>query len=321
METGRTSSSEDKILTTSMALQNPPKKGGFRECFVARPGCTLIVADFGQAELVSLAQVTYSAFGHSKMRDVLNAEQDLHVDFGRQILAARLGVSVSYEQAWALHLARNPEMKDMRQCAKSCNFGLSGGLGWASLQSYAKKAWGVTLTGEQAKQLKIDWLRHFDEMREYFKWIGNMTADGRGDIQQFMSRRWRGQCYFTQAANTFFQGLTADAAKAALFEVSRHCYSVKSSALYECRPLLFVHDEIITEARKEQAAEAAVEQERIMIEVYRRYTPDVRITATAHLTDRWSKDAEALHDERGRLIPWEPPQAEDEHEEKELAAA
>jgi hypothetical protein len=49
-----------------------------------------------------------------------------------------------------------------------------------------------------------------------------------------------------------------------------------------------------------------------MIEVYSRYTPDVRITADAHLMDRWSKSAEAVHDERGKLVPWSPPQEADE---------
>ena len=96
---------------------------------------------------------------------------------------------------------------------------------------------------------------------------------------------------------------------------------MKSSDLYGCRPVLFVHDEIITEARREQAAEAAVAKQKIMVEVYQRYTPDVLITADAHLMDRWSKDAEAAYDERGKLVPWEPPQANDEKPELELVAA
>ena len=112
METGRTSSRENELLPNSMALQNPPRKpllyfskldkngnptplrdatgrplGGMRECFVARDLCTLISCDFGQAELVSLAQITYSVFGYSKMRDLLNAKMDIHVDFGKEGLA------------------------------------------------------------------------------------------------------------------------------------------------------------------------------------------------------------------------------------------
>ncbi len=331
-ETGRTSSRENKIISNSMALQNPPRKGGMRSCFVARPGCTLIAADYGLAELVSLAQVTYALCGYSKMRDVLNAGQDIHVDFGSKVMAAQIGRPISYAEAWAMHKAKGglpgPDglitMKDMRQLAKAADFGFPGGLGWASFQGYARKAWNVILSGEMSKQLKIDWLNHFEEMREYFRWMGNLMEAGgsnRADVQQFMTGRWRGDCWFTQGCNTMFQGLTADAAKAALFEVSRHCYTVKSSALYGCRPVLFVHDEIITEARREQAAEAAIEKERIMIDVYQRYTPDVRVTCDAHLMDAWYKEAEAVKDERGKLIPWNPPQEEDERWEKELMAA
>jgi hypothetical protein len=91
--------------------------------------------------------------------------------------------------------------------------------------------------------------------------------------------------------------------------------------MYGCRPVLFVHDEIILEAPDEQADAAARELEKVMVEIYQRYTPAVKITADAHLMKRWSKDAEAVLDHRGKLIPWEPPQDEDERAENELAVA
>lgn len=349
-ETGRTSSREIKIIDNSMALQNPQKKGGFRGCFTTRSGCTLIATDYGQAELVALAEICFQAFGYSKMRDLLNADMDIHVDFGSQVMGARSGQVISYDQAWAMHKSKGgihlPSgqhvlqdmrdfveqekkagvissmlmMGDMRTLGKCADFGYPGGLGWASFQSYARKAWNVTLTGAQSKQLKKDWLRHFPEMQDYFRWMGRLMENGGGtaDIQHLFSNRWRGKCRYTQACNNLFQGLTADAAKAALWEVSRACYTIKSSPLYGCRPVLFVHDEIITEARREQAAAAAVEQSRIMVDVYSRYTPNVKITAESHLMDFWSKDAEPEFDQRGRLIPWEPPQEEDERWEHEL---
>jgi len=342
METGRTSSSENKLIKNSMALQNPPRKpimakdakgkdvpalgadgrpiGGLRECFIARPNRTIIACDYGQAELVALAQVTYAAFGQSKMRDLLNAKMDLHVDFAKEIIAVESGRKLSYDEAWAMHKARDSTMQDRRTLGKAFNFGKPGGLGAASFQSYSRKAWGVELTFEQSKSFGVHWLRHFPEMKAYFRWMSELmeAGGGRADIQQYMSGRWRGKCFYTQACNTLFQALTADAAKAAFVEVSRYCYTVRSSALYGCRPLLFVHDEILTEAPLDQAAEAAREMERIMIEVYQRYTPDVRITADAHLMNRWSKEAEAVFDERGRLMPWQPPQDEDEKAELEL---
>jgi DNA polymerase I-like protein with 3'-5' exonuclease and polymerase domains len=315
METGRTSSSENKLISNSMALQNPPRKGGFRSCFTARPVCTLIAADYGQAELVSLAQVTYALCGYSKMRDLLNEGMDLHIDFAREIVKDEKKLTLTYDEAYKLYKAKDEYMRDRRTLAKGFNFGKPGGLGAASFQSYVRKAWGVEISFEQSKRYGVAWLDHFSEMREYMKWIGGLMERGknnRADIQQFMSGRWRGKCYFTQGCNTLFQGLTADAAKAAMFEVSKACYTVRSSPLYGCRPLLFVHDELIVEAPREQAAEAAKELERIMVAVYQTFTPDVRITADAHLMNSWSKDAEATYDERGKLVPWNPPQDADE---------
>jgi hypothetical protein len=351
METGRTSSSENKIISNSMALQNPPRKGGLRECLISRTGWTLVACDYGQAELVSLAQVTYAAFGYSVMRDLINAGRDIHVDFGAQVMGSQIGRNIDYETAAKLRKAKggadkqtgelyfiNMEefvkeqkknglesniilLSDMRQLAKAADFGFPGGLGWQSFQSYARKAWDVELSAEQSKRLKITWLHHFPEMQDYFRWIGKLVGDGRADIQQYMSGRWRGKCYYTQSCNTLFQGLTADAAKAACFEVSRRCYADPTSSMYGCRPVLFVHDEIILEAPDEQADAAARELEKVMVEIYQRYTPAVKITADAHLMKRWSKDAEAVLDHRGKLIPWEPPQDEDERAENELAVA
>jgi hypothetical protein len=323
LETGRTSSSENKLISNSMALQNPPRKGGMRSCFTARPGCTLIAADYGQAELVSLSQITYALCGYSKMRDLINADMDLHVDFAKEIIGIERGQKMTYEEAFAMHKAKDPYMKDRRNLAKGFLFGKPGGLGAASFQSYVRKGWGVEITFEQSRTLGRAWLDYFPEMRAYFNWVSNLLeqGDGLADIQQYMTGRWRGKCFYTQACNTMFQGLTADAAKAALFEVSRHCYTVKSSPLYGCRPVHFIHDEILTEAPREQAPEAAVEQERIMVDVYQRYTPDVKITADAHLMDHWYKEAEGVYDERGKLIPWNPPQDADERFEEMVLAA
>jgi len=317
MDTGRTSSSANKLIVNSAALQNLPRKPGMRECFVAREGCTLAACDYGQAELVSLAQVTYSAFGHSKMRDIINEGRDLHLDFGLDLYKKNTGNAITYQQAVQLQKLKDKLVKDARQASKSAMFGFPGGLGAESFRSYARKSWGLPFTLEESQDLRKRWLIHFPEMREYFRWISRLLEanGGKLDIQQLVSNRWRGACRYTQACNGFFQSLTADAAKAAMYEVSRLCYTVKSSPLYGCRPVLFVHDELIVEMPLEQAAEAARELERVMVSVYQRYTPDVRITADAHLMQRWSKDAEATWDARGKLIPWVP------YEERDYAVA
>ncbi len=76
--------------------------------------------------------------------------------------------------------------------------------------------------------------------------------------------------------------------------------------MYGCRPVCFIHDEIIMETPIAQAHEAALEQERVMCEAMSMYTPDIPIRASPALMRRWYKGADRAFDAHGRLIPWEP---------------
>lgn len=330
LETGRSSSSQNKLIPNSAAVQNLPQEPGMREACVARVGCGLIACDFETAELVSFAQVCFAKFGFSKLRDAINAGKDPHLMFASRLMKLDYELLVrEYKRLKNLGDAASPaeraffvDIKDKRNIAKVFNFGGLGGLGAASFVSFARKAYKVIKTEDEMRVLKEEWLEQWPEIRMYFAWVnetinaGQLTRPSRkrklsgeqpklvGDFQQYGSRRWRGKCRFTVGCNTMFQGLTADAAKAALFEVSRLCYTVESSPLYGCRPVCFIHDEILLEAPLFKLHEAAKELERVMVEVYQRFTPDVRIKASAHAMLRWSKLAEEMHDDAGRLIPW-----------------
>jgi DNA polymerase I-like protein with 3'-5' exonuclease and polymerase domains len=251
------------------------------------------------------------------MRDALNADMDLHLDFGSQL------AGLSYEE---MHARREEEFIDaFRQRSKAANFGYPGGLGIKRFRDYAR-GYGVELTEQESKALKQLWLHKFDEMPLFFKrirdilngngkWIEREGEDPilRGTIQQLVSGRFRGGCSFTEACNSMFQGLTADAMKAAMFEVSRRCYTVPQSALYGCRIVNMIHDELLVEMPEAQAHEASMELAHVMVEVYRRYTPDVKITAEPTLMRRWAKKAKPkfkLINGSQRLIPWEDAQKE-----------
>lgn len=316
LETGRTSSSARKKDGTkqpeegSAAIQNPPRAEGYRECFIPGKGMVLASCDYNTAELVSLAQICFVLFGFSKLRDALNAGLDPHTDFASQLLGQ------SYEETLAgLEIEGHPA-KEARDRAKVWNFGAPGGLGDKAFVQYARGL-GVELTIQEVRRLRKAWMAKWPEMRLYFKYINAVLErtgkdferdDGtlykRGVIVQYMSNRIRAGVSYTEACNSMFQGLTADAAKAAMFEVSRHCYAVPSSPLFGCRIVNFVHDELILELVEARAHEAAMELERIMISVYQRYTPDVRINAKATLMRRWTKKAKRQMRE-GRLVPYE----------------
>lgn len=286
LNTGRTSSSKPNI-------QNPRREPGVRECFIPRPGFVFTSVDYNSAELHTLSQVTYKLFGFSVMRDRLNEGRDLHLDFASQMLR------ITYEEALARK--KEAEIKDMRQRAKVANLGFYGGMGAAKLSIYAQ-GYGVDISPAECKRLRDAWLNSYPEMKEYFKWINSIFGGSdRANICHLFSDRFRGGAYYTEACNSFVQGLAADAAKDALYHVIKACYLSRNSPLFGSRPVNYIHDEIMLEVPEDRAHEAAMEQTRIMIERFNVWTPDVPVRAEPCLMSRWSKNAETKY-VNGRLV-------------------
>lgn len=290
LNTGRTSSSKPN-------LQNPRREKGVRECFVPREGFVFTSVDYNSAELHTLAQVCYALFDFSIMKDRLNEGRDLHTDFAAQMLG------ITYEEA--IERKKESVIKEMRQKAKVANLGFYGGMGYRRLAEYAK-GYGLELSESECKVLRDSWLQNYPEMQEYFKWINSLFGGKeRANIAHLYSNRLRGGAFYTETCNSFVQGLAADGAKHALYEVVKACYVDKMSRLFGSRPVNFIHDEIMLEVPVETAHEAVMEQTKIMVDVFSRWTPDVPVRAEPCLMKRWSKDAVAVYDDTGRLVPWE----------------
>lgn len=284
-------------------IQNQPRtlKGseyGIRECFVARPGHVLISVDYDSQELRTLAQVLRVVVGRSTLAERYKKDPgyDPHLDFAAQLLG------ISYKEAQA-GKKNDKKIKEMRQRSKAANFGFPGGMGADNFRLYAR-GYGLELSAVEAQTLRDRWFQQWPEMQNYFVFISKMT-DGAGDVYQLYSGRKRGGCGFSDGANTYFQGLAADASKSALYEVAARCYDDPSSPLYGARPVAFIHDEIILEALEESAHEAAEELVKVMVEAMQKWTPDVPSRASPALMRHWSKEADEARDTTGRLIPWE----------------
>lgn len=289
LETGRTSSSPN--------VQNPPREGGVRECYVPRPGYVYASADFSMLELRTVAQVLYTRFGRSALRDALNAGRDPHTEVACRILG------IPYEEGERLHDAEEHDFEQVRAVGKVANFGFPGGLGATRLCHFALLSYGVTLSEHQAKKLKETWLSQWPEFRDYFRWIGAEVEKPQPRIRHLFSNRWRGGMTYTAACNSFFQGLGADAAKAAGWAVCKQCY-LGPGPLFGSRIVNFVHDELLVEVHEPIAHEAAHELARLMQDAAQVWTPDVVMKAgKPKLMRRWSKDAKAVWQE-GRLVPW-----------------
>jgi DNA polymerase-1 len=129
--------------------------------------------------------------------------------------------------------------------------------------------------------------------------------------------RIRGLVPYTAACNSMFQGLGADCAKTALYEVCKRSYDpAQRSVLYGSRPVNFVHDQVLGEAPGYDrypasqelvvlASEHAKEASRVMVEAANRYLPDVPVRCEPSLCKVWSKNTEPVYDRDRNVIAWD----------------
>jgi len=290
----------DRTSSSGPNMQNQPRLPGIRECIVARPGHVLLACDFDSQEMRTLAQSCLDIVGSSHL--AARYQADRHFDPHTEFAASLAGVSV--EEALRLKKEGNKEIKEYRQRGKVGNFSLPGGLGAKKLVQYAR-GYGVELTEQQAKELKESWFQQWPEMRGYFRHVEAVVGrESYGTMVIPRSGFRRGGVGYTDCSNGYFQTLAAHASKEALWDVTHKCFCDPSSALFDSRPVLFVHDEIILETPEERGHEAAQELETTMVAAMERWTPDVPCAASATLMRRWSKGAEQAYD-GDRLIPWE----------------
>jgi hypothetical protein len=170
----------------------------------------------------------------------------------------------------------------------------------------------------KSKQLKNAFFQRWTEMRPYFDMVEQLcqAGGGRARVRQIGSGRVRGRVSYTATANGFFQALAADLAKDALRRVVRECYTsfpgIRKSALYGCRPVMFIHDEIVLEVpygdagQRLQASQAADRMVYLMEAAGNDWCPDVPIKAKPSMMTYWAKGAEEVRDDQGVLVPWAP---------------
>lgn len=103
-------------------LHGLPRKGGVRECFIARPGYVYSSSDYTAGELVTLAQTCITLVGYSKLAEALNAGLDAHLALAGTMTGR------DYAAMIALKKAGDKGASDSRQAAKAANFGFPGGM-------------------------------------------------------------------------------------------------------------------------------------------------------------------------------------------------
>jgi DNA polymerase I-like protein with 3'-5' exonuclease and polymerase domains len=170
-----------------------------------------------------------------------------------------------------------------------------------------------TSNGEPYSEDFMDWVwnnieeQAFPRKQEYKQAIANRQGNAalRKALEQeapvvWSSGRIRSHCTYTKARNSPFQGLVADGAKSALYQLVRQGFRVVN----------FIHDEVIVELPEEgDHLDLARQVEKIMIEEMQKAIPHVSITVDYALMRIWYKSAKAVFDDvekPTKLLLWEP---------------
>lgn len=278
-------------------LQNLRRKGKTRECFAPRPGFVFCLIDLDTAELRAVAQVCLNLFGHSRLAEVINSGKDAHC----LLTADALGIP--YDEVKRLVDADDETMSGERQLHKHGNFALWGGMREKRFRALIKHMTGRLVTEEKVRAVREAWLDTWPEAGEYLDLHERLCAHRPATIEQLYSGRWRGGLRYSEACNTRFQGLIADAAKAAGYAVCREMY-IGKGVLRGSRILNFPHDELICEVPEDVGHECAVEIQRIVLEEVGKWLPDVPPKAAPYLARFWSKKGFQLKNDKGLIIPW-----------------
>jgi DNA polymerase I-like protein with 3'-5' exonuclease and polymerase domains len=242
-------------------MQQMPR-GDYRRCVIAPPGRVLIKADYSQIELRLAAKIAKETV----MIEAYRRGDDLHTLTAKQLLGK---VDVT---------------KSDRQLAKALNFGLLYGMGARGLRGYARTAYGVEMTEEQATAYRTKFFLTYPGLATWHRKTG---CSGKMPVETrtISGRRLIGVKGFCEKLNTPVQGSGADGLKTAL------------GLLWERRdqapgtfPVMAVHDEIVVEADADRAEDAQAWLKAAMIDAMAPLADPVPVEVECSVGVTWAGD-------------------------------
>lgn len=272
------------------------------QCYLDHPPEWVIISvDFDAFEMRTWAQCCVWMLGKPNcvLWEILNnAKRCPHIEMGTRIEGQWVDAP-SWEQqyAWGYGLKKSDpkRLKGVRNLAKGPNFGLPGGMAYLRLMDYCRLGYGVVLDEEKAQLICAVWREMYPEAQPYLDEVKERLKlfryGSRGTMEQFVSKRIRGDVGFCDGANGFFQGLASDAAKNSGIELMYEAYERVLSPFYGSRPLAFVHDEWLYAVRRSMLHEAGHRMRDVQVGAAQPYCPDVMLTASPAGFYRWSKAA------------------------------
>jgi DNA polymerase-1 len=236
--TGRISSNDPNLQNIPIRTQEGAR---IRKAFIAAPGHRLVSADYSQIELRLLAHVA----NIPALKGSFSNGEDIHTRTASEVF----GVPIEGMDGAT------------RRRAKAINFGIIYGISAFGL------ARQLNITGGEAKTYIDAYFRRYPEIREYMENTKEQARESGFVLTPFGRRCWIPRikdkmqslrAYAErQAINAPLQGGAADVIKRAMTQLPAALRQAGLSA----RLILQVHDELLFEAREDEAeATAAIAQ-------------------------------------------------------------
>lgn len=277
--TGRFSSREPNLQNIPRPEEDPNALGTkIRGLFVSPPGYKMVVADYGQIEMVLLAHFC----GGGALYEGIHGGLDPH-----SATAARL-IGMDVAEFIKRKKEGDPAIKAARQVAKGINFAVVYGAGPDKVASMAK------ISLKEAKRFLEIHQREFPEVYRLKEQIISTCKTRRPPHIRTMSGRkrrlptifaedrgLRGQAE-RQAVNSLIQGSAADLIKRAMIRLNE-------SLPDDMQMILSVHDELVTLTPEDRAEECVALVREAMLGEGIQSLVKVPLSSDVVVCDRWSE--------------------------------
>ena len=229
-----------RISSTEPNLQNIPTRDEFgkniKKAFKPKEGYVYIDADYSQVELRVLAHIAQD----KNMINAFNNDEDIHREVASRVFETPLS-KVTSEQ---------------RSRAKAVNFGIVYGI---TAYGLAKQ---IGTTNKEANEYINSYLKKYNGVKSFMDKVVEQAKE-KGYVETLFGRRryipeLKSNNYMVRefgkraAMNTPIQGTAADIMKIAMNNV----YKELNESKVDAKIILQVHDELIIEAKEEEAEEA-----------------------------------------------------------------
>ena len=237
-----------RFSSSNPNMQNIPKSKSVRAMFVAAPGKQLVVADYSQLELRVMAHIA----NDEVMTEAYRNGQDLHAVTAAGMLRLKPD-EFDPEQ---------PDHKEARQKAKAVNFGVIFGSGPSGLREFARDAYNLKMTVEEAGAVIDRFLATYAGVARWQREQEVRTKQTRtaltkgGRVYRF---GWEANGDYSRnlALNLPIQGTAAEIAVEALIRIDA---GLRAALPGKAQVVLQVHDEFVVEAEDNEIVVSATKR-------------------------------------------------------------